>query len=174
MRGLANHRSVHDVRGLSRILWRTGTRPFWHGGAASSCSCASSSGGGAASSGSCTTASGCACCDTATHSGLTWRGGGTWRSAAAGVRNWHGARLGGIVGNEVIEQWWYRWTLAARTSDSCIDALPFVSSLNKVLHALTSFDVKIGVFSNASNCNMGMEDALATFHSRSERRKLKK
>ena len=126
MRGLANHRSVHDVRGLSRILWRTGTRPFWHGGAASSCSCASSSGGGAASSGSCTTASGCACCDTATHSGLTWRGGGTWRSAAAGVRNWHGARLGGIVGNEVIEQWWYRWTLAARTSDSCIDALPFL------------------------------------------------
>ena len=79
------------------------------------------------------------------NSGLAWLGGGIGRSAVAGGRN------GGIVGNEVIEQWWYRWTLAAQTSDSCIDALPFVSSLDKVLRALTSFDVKIGVFSNASN-----------------------
>ena len=83
MRGLANHRSVHDVRGLSRILSRTGTRPFWHGGAASSSSCASGSGGGAASSGSCTTASGWPGCASATERGLTWLGGGTWRSAVA-------------------------------------------------------------------------------------------
>ena len=93
---MAWYRSVHDVRGLSRILSRTGTRPFWHGGAASSSSCASRSGGGAASSGSCTTAGGWKGCAAATKCGLAWLGGGTWRSAVAGGRN------GGIVGNDEV------------------------------------------------------------------------
>ena len=48
---------------------------------------------------------------------------------------------------------------------NCVDALTFVSALGSVLHALTSFDVKLGVFSNASKSNIDMDDALATFHS---------
>ena len=73
--------SIPHVQGLSRDGWRTGTRPFWHGGA-TSC-------------GSCATGSGWLGCDSAMNSGLAWLGGGIGRSAVAGGRN------GGIVGNEV-------------------------------------------------------------------------
>ena len=118
------YRSVPRVQGSSRDWWRTGTRPLWPSGAASSSSCTSGSGGGAASSGSCATGSGWSCCDAATNSGLAWLGGGTWRSAVAGGRS------GDIIGNEVAPSVRgtdgvislstippsSRWTLAARTN----------------------------------------------------------
>ena len=137
-----NHQQ--NLRHLARMAWyrsstilainlghggRTGTRPFWHGGAASSSSCASGSGGGAASSGSCTTASGCISCDACTDGGPTWLAGAIWQSAAASVRSGAASlRNGGIVGNEVTSsvlgngghcQRYHnssRWTLAARTN----------------------------------------------------------
>ena len=96
--------SVPHVQGLSRDWWRTGTRPFWHGGAASS--------------GSCATGSGWKGCTAATNSGLTWLGGGIW-SAAAGVRNVGNEVTSSVLGNGGHCQRYHhssRWTLAAQTN----------------------------------------------------------
>ena len=74
--------SVPHVLCLSRVGWRTGTRPFWHVGAALS--------------GSCATGSGWPGCAQRTNCVLRWLAGKGGKSVASS------SSIGGCVGNEVI------------------------------------------------------------------------
>ena len=84
--------SIPHVLCLSRVGWRTGTRPFWQGGAALSTSCMIAC---MCSTWACCSG-GWAGCAQRTNGVLRWLAGVGGKSVAASARN------GGIVGNEVI------------------------------------------------------------------------